>query len=377
MSNHAWTRVLILSLCLSTNLAKADSTSETFNSPPDSASNKSIQDLNLPRYPTGWRLFGGVGTGYGAIHGNEFAQGPDGSSLLLGLHLSYQIRKWEFETGADWMYSSVSGATSENLPVSIRTRSGFFSLSPRYRITDHWQLGPVYNFAFGTDTGFAPQVGGTSMASFLDLKGAYEFTIQNFPIQFWAQLSSDVSIPDRQAVLALTGIQIGFPFSRSQEDSETIRYSQAAALPMSDYSNELRITLDPQKVFFKTDSAELREGVKTTLAKLGSYLKENPEQIERLVVSGHADQRGAYAYNLKLSKKRSESVRQAMLGSGMSPRKIQTHALNFMKPADSNQSKKAWAKNRRVEIVFHKVLRVAPLIEILKPLMKEEPNPRS
>jgi outer membrane protein OmpA-like peptidoglycan-associated protein len=357
MRLNARIRIIILSLALVTNGAFADT---------------SIQKIDSPKKPSAWRLFGGVGTGLGLISGSEFSESPAGPQVLLGLHLSYQMRRWEFEAGAGWIYSTISGADLSNLPVTIRTRSGLADLSARYRLTDHWQLGPVVTMAFGTDTGYAPSIQNSFATTFAGLKGVYEFSIQDFPLQAWTQLSTDVSISNRQAYLALAGIQIGFPFSgRSSSEGELIRFTQSAPIRET---RELRIPLDPQKVFFSTNSSKLKKDVQKVLEQLGYYLYTHPEQIAELEIDGHADHRGSYELNLKLSKKRSQSVQKAILKAGMNPDKLKVQAYSFSKPVDYQSNKKAWAKNRRVELVFQDVQDPTALREILLPLTEQKPH---
>ena len=57
------------------------------------------------RVPTiGWRLFGGLGLGYGAVSGGEFTRGPRGGQYLLDTHLNYQMRAWSIEFGLARLY---------------------------------------------------------------------------------------------------------------------------------------------------------------------------------------------------------------------------------------------------------------------------------
>jgi outer membrane protein OmpA-like peptidoglycan-associated protein len=320
--------------------------------------------------PEKWRIYGGFGTGYGSVSGSEYANSPNGAQYLLNADLVYQLPLWVFDAGVGWFYSGLSGRNQDNARIDIRTRSALMDLSARYRIGERWQLGPVANFAFGTDTAFGPSVSQSKLTTLLGLKAAYEFPNERFPVRLWSQVSTDVSISDRQAVVALLGIQVGIPLSFSRQE-EPIHVTSSAPITVQ---GELRIALDPQKVFFGTDSAALKPNVHQVLTELGSYLKENPESGAVVEVSGHADQRGRYQYNLKLSKRRSDSVLKAMAAAGMDSSQVKASAHSYSIPLDPGNNKVAWAKNRRVEIRFERVTDATKLQEILSPLMAQSPE---
>ena len=106
-----------------------------------------------------WKLFGGVASGFGLAAGQDYAGSPSGLQVVLSGLVSYEARSWVYDGGISWLYSQLNGSTAENLPVEVRTRAGMINLSPRYRLSQHWQLGPAMDIAFGTDTSFGASVG--------------------------------------------------------------------------------------------------------------------------------------------------------------------------------------------------------------------------
>lgn len=323
----------------------------------------------------GWRLFGGAGLGFNAVRSRDYEKAPMGPQYNLSALMGYQAPSWVLDLGASWFYSALEGRNSGGLPIDIRTYGATIDLSPRYRVTRRFQLGPVLNAAFGTDTQLGPSVGKELGAFYVGLRAAYEFQVDRFPVRLWQQATTDASIRGREALIAMVGIQVGFPLSVAP-DKTTVNSAEpyGRVLPMSGIQKRLRLVLDPQKVFFSTDSSQLKPGVKTVLADVGNYLATHPDQWSAIDVSGHADQRGRYKYNLKLSRARAGSVARAISQGGLAAAKTNIEAHSFTKPIDAANTPQAWAKNRRVELIIKNVADAAPLIAILKPLLHQKPG---
>ncbi len=325
-----------------------------------------------------WRIYGGIGTGVGTVSSNDYSNSPNGGQYLLNLDATYQLPRWVFDAGIGWYYSTLSGTYTNGAPISVDTRSALTDISARYRIGEHWQVGPVVNVAFGTDTAFGPSVNSSVASAFVGIKGAYEFLPEvahlRFPVRFWSQISTDVSISGSQVYLAFVGIQVGIPISVSRKSRPEEPIHVSAAVPAEQYIAEVRIPLDPQKVFFGTNSSVLKPEVNKVLVELGAYLKENPRSAESIEIAGHADQRGRFEYNLRLSKKRSHTVSSAISKGGLDPKKLKVTGHSYSIPIDSKNNPVAWAKNRRVEIILNHVTQADRLKEILNPLMEQNPQ---
>lgn len=103
---------------------------------------------------------------------------------------------------------------------------------------------------------------------------------------------------------------------------------------------------------FDFDSANLTE---VGRAALDTWLREAPKD-KSIRVSGHADRLGPEPYNLKLSLRRAEAVKQYLVSKGMSPRRIQLEAKGESDPVKrckgeaTPATKDCLAPNRRVLI---------------------------
>ncbi len=312
-----------------------------------------------------WTLFGGIAGGYSRIYSSSYSESPQGAQYLLNLDLSFQAQHWIIDAGIGWMNSSVAGKTSVSQEASIQTLAGLLELNPRYRINNRWQIGPVVNLAFGTDTTYAPTQGLSTNSVLIGLKGIYEIPSEAYPIRFWTQLSTNTFSREQQAYVAWLGIQVGIPIKIGGSHSK-----EASSSPKATASNRLSIILDPQRVFFGTSSADMDPDMQSILEDLGKYLDSN-EASANTEILGYADQRGSFNYNLKLSQKRAEAVKNGFIKGGLNAAKLELKALSYLHPIDPKNNPSAWAKNRRVEIVFNSIRNPGALIEKLKPLSGE------
>ena len=73
--------------------------------------------------------------------------------------------------------------------------------------------------------------------------------------------------------------------------------------------------------------------------------------IHGLTIEGNTDSTGSADYNLVLSERRANAVRQAMIGDGMSEQSIRVVALGESHPVESNGTAAGRQENRRVVIV--------------------------
>jgi len=103
-------------------------------------------------------------------------------------------------------------------------------------------------------------------------------------------------------------------------------------------------------VYFDFDSSEIKGQGTDVVAAHAKYLAGNPSARVRL--EGHTDERGSREYNIGLGERRAQAVRHALLLQGASDGQISTVSYGEERPAVPGHDEAAWAKNRRVEIVY-------------------------
>jgi peptidoglycan-associated lipoprotein len=108
--------------------------------------------------------------------------------------------------------------------------------------------------------------------------------------------------------------------------------------------------LAKRTVYFDFDSSEIKGEGTDIVAAHAKYLAANPATRVRL--EGHTDDRGSREYNIGLGERRAQSVRRALLLQGAADAQISTVSYGEERPAVAGHDEAAWAKNRRVEIVY-------------------------
>jgi outer membrane protein OmpA-like peptidoglycan-associated protein len=103
-------------------------------------------------------------------------------------------------------------------------------------------------------------------------------------------------------------------------------------------------------VLFASDQATLLPSAVLKLNEVGDALiKGNPDA--NITVEGHTDSQGQRQYNMDLSKKRADAVRDQLVTRGVAPDRIKSLGYGPDKPLIDNKTAENRANNRRVEIV--------------------------
>jgi outer membrane protein OmpA-like peptidoglycan-associated protein len=112
--------------------------------------------------------------------------------------------------------------------------------------------------------------------------------------------------------------------------------------------------LMPTDLLFDYDSANLREGATASLQKLGRLIQRNPQAIFK--VEGHTDSFGSEEYNMELSERRAETVKDWLVQNmGIDTGRIQTQGYGKTRLLVlGDRSVEEQQLNRRVEIVIRK-----------------------
>ena len=103
-------------------------------------------------------------------------------------------------------------------------------------------------------------------------------------------------------------------------------------------------------IYFTFDSNELRAESSGTLNRIAAILQRHPDW--KLSVNGHTDDVASDAYNLELSRKRAEAVKNALVERhGVEAPRLTTKGFGESQPVDTNETLEGRARNRRVELV--------------------------
>jgi peptidoglycan-associated lipoprotein len=108
--------------------------------------------------------------------------------------------------------------------------------------------------------------------------------------------------------------------------------------------------LAKRTIYFDFDSSEIRGEGTEIVAAHAKYLAQRGGMKVRL--EGHTDERGSREYNIGLGERRAQAVRRALLLQGATESQLSTVSYGEERPAAAGSDEAAWAKNRRVEIVY-------------------------
>lgn len=100
-------------------------------------------------------------------------------------------------------------------------------------------------------------------------------------------------------------------------------------------------------IYFDFGKDTIRKKSAPTLNAAAKIFAEYPDV--KIEISGHTDNVGKREYNVDLSTRRAESVRQYLIGKGVKAERITTRGAGPDEPIADNGNAKSRAKNRRIE----------------------------
>jgi len=123
----------------------------------------------------------------------------------------------------------------------------------------------------------------------------------------------------------------------------------------------LVMTLDSKSIRFDFDKANIKPEYRDILNRIAGILMTLKGYT--IAVYGYTDDTGTQSYNLQLSQRRAEAVREFLVQTGISPTIVSTKGFGKSDPRVPGDSEQARAANRRVEIgiVESKIITHGPL----------------
>lgn len=106
----------------------------------------------------------------------------------------------------------------------------------------------------------------------------------------------------------------------------------------------------PQKIHFGSGKMKPLKKSIAVLRKVAEVLLKHPE-VKKLEIQGHTDVVGKQAYNLNLSQKRAEAIKDVLTGFGVENSRLIAKGYGSEMLIDRRKNKKAHYHNRRVEFV--------------------------
>ncbi len=111
-------------------------------------------------------------------------------------------------------------------------------------------------------------------------------------------------------------------------------------------------TLAPTErvIYFDFNKSEIRTEYLDIVAQHGRFLAQNP--VGRVRLEGHTDERGTREYNIALGENRAKAIARMLQLQGVSSAQTRSVSYGEELPVDEGHNNEAWAKNRRVNIIY-------------------------
>ena len=106
------------------------------------------------------------------------------------------------------------------------------------------------------------------------------------------------------------------------------------------------------RVFFEFDKCSLKAKARQTLERQATFLKNNAGV--KVVLQGHADERGTREYNLALGERRASAAKDYLIALGVNSYRITIISYGKERPAVAGSNEAAWSQNRRAVTTIDK-----------------------
>ena len=133
-----------------------------------------------------------------------------------------------------------------------------------------------------------------------------------------------------------------------QVTEESVADQSVSGVSLSSKSMSTQAVFANAVVYFAYDEFNLTSRSIQALKGVVELMKKNPNIA--ITLEGHADERGTREYNLALGQRRSESVANYLIVSGIKRNRIITKSYGEERPLSLGSNDTSWSKNRRVEI---------------------------
>lgn len=113
---------------------------------------------------------------------------------------------------------------------------------------------------------------------------------------------------------------------------------------------ERGVVLTMGDVLFAFGKSTLLTGAIRNVEKVADFLQKNPTR--NILIEGYTDSVGSDDFNLTLSRKRADAVKEQLVANGISPDRITTKGYGKQFPVADNDSAGGRQLNRRVEVLI-------------------------
>ena len=133
--------------------------------------------------------------------------------------------------------------------------------------------------------------------------------------------------------------------SEVQSSSSTAAATSATEAASARTVAENQLASVGNTVLFGFDSASLTDAAQATLNRQAAFMQASPTL--RVIIGGHADERGTREYNLALAERRAAATRDYLVAKGVNAARVRIISYGKERPVAVGSNDVSWAKNRR------------------------------
>jgi OOP family OmpA-OmpF porin len=126
--------------------------------------------------------------------------------------------------------------------------------------------------------------------------------------------------------------------------------SQTAATTVTVIPLSKKTVVFDAVALFDFDKADLKPEGKAQIKAYREEAKAELSRADKITITGYTDNVGTADYNMKLSLRRAEAVRDYVISLGIDPNKLEVKGEGMSNPMADNSTEEGRAKNRRVEV---------------------------
>jgi len=114
--------------------------------------------------------------------------------------------------------------------------------------------------------------------------------------------------------------------------------------------SELNAAQHLSDIYFDYDASALSDPDRAALERDAAWMKRWTST--RVLISGHADERGTNEYNLALGERRSSAARTFLENLGIAPSRIEVVSKGKEAPFCTEHNDECWSENRRAHFII-------------------------
>jgi peptidoglycan-associated lipoprotein len=165
-----------------------------------------------------------------------------------------------------------------------------------------------------------------------------------------AQTQADAqALKDAQAVAAAAALIEAQALADAEAAQQAADNAAAQVAAQKQQAQEAAQAL-AHVIYFDFDQSTIKPEFRSALNGHAAYLSQNPSA--KIVLEGHADERGTREYNIALGERRGNAVSRYLVVQGVSIEAIEVVSFGEERPVNSGSDSGSLSENRRVEVRY-------------------------